>query len=148
MRFFFYGTLLDRDVTALVLGRRLPPTAWMPAVLPGHARRRARGVSFPVLARDPRSEALGAVVGGLSRRDVARLSAYEGPRYRIAFMNVRAGGALTRAAVFEPVEGGFETVSGPKGASWDLADWQQRFKRAFMRRIRPAFSAHPAYSTR
>ena len=25
MRFFFYGTLLDPDVTALVLGRRLPP---------------------------------------------------------------------------------------------------------------------------
>ena len=25
MRFFFYGTLLDRDVTAIVLGRRLSP---------------------------------------------------------------------------------------------------------------------------
>ena len=33
MRFFFYGTLLDSDVAALVLGRRLPPAAFMPASL-------------------------------------------------------------------------------------------------------------------
>ena len=35
MRFFFYGTLLDHDVTALVLGRRLPPAAFVPASLLG-----------------------------------------------------------------------------------------------------------------
>ena len=35
MRFFFYGTLLDRDVASLVLGRRLPPGAFVPAALPG-----------------------------------------------------------------------------------------------------------------
>ncbi len=148
MRFFFYGTLLDRDVTALVLGRRLPPSAWQPASLPGHIRRRAKGVSYPVLERDPRSEAPGAIVEGLSRRDVARLVAYEGPRYRISPMMVRVHGALRRVAVFEPIEGGFQIADGPKGMSWDLAKWQQRYKRAFIARIRPAFSAHPAYSAR
>ena len=44
MRFFFYGTLLDHDVASLVLGRRLPPNAYVPAALPGHARRRVRGL--------------------------------------------------------------------------------------------------------
>jgi Gamma-glutamyl cyclotransferase, AIG2-like len=53
MRFFFYGTLLDRDVMALVLGRRLPPAAYAAAVLRGHARRRAKGASYPTLMRDP-----------------------------------------------------------------------------------------------
>jgi hypothetical protein len=148
MRFFFYGTLLDRDVATLVLGRRLPPIAFSPAILPGHVRRRAKGVTYPVLSRDPRSEVSGVVVGGLSKRDVARLSAYEGPRYRIAYLKARIAGALTRVAVFEPVDGGFETISGPHGASWDLATWQQRYKRSFMARIKPVFSAHPAYSTR
>ena len=61
MRFFFYGTLLDRDVTALVLGRRLPPSAFEPAMLRGHSRRRARGVSYPVVVRDPRGEVSGAI---------------------------------------------------------------------------------------
>ena len=49
MRFFFYGTLLDRDVTALVLGRRLPPQAFVPATLPGHSRWRVQGGSYPVV---------------------------------------------------------------------------------------------------
>jgi len=144
MRFFFYGTLLDHDVTALVLGRRLPPQAFTPAALLGHARRNARGVTYPVVVRDPRSEVPGAIVGGLSKRDVARLSAYEGPRYRIAPLKVRVAGRLATVSVFEPLEERFQ----PTGGSWDLALWQRFHKRAFVDRIRRVFSAHPAYSRR
>lgn len=142
MRFFFYGTLLDRDVMALVLGRRLPPAAFRAAALPGHARRRVKGASYPIVVRDPCGEVSGMVVGGLSTRDVARLSAYEGPRYRIAPLKVRAGSRLVTVAVFEPVEQRFQPTSG----AWDLAAWQRRYKRAFVDRLRRAFSAHPAYS--
>jgi hypothetical protein len=137
MRFFFYGTLLDRDVACLVLGRRLPPQAYAAARLPGHARRRVRGASYPIVVRDPRSAVAGAVVGGLSLRDVARLSAYEGPRYRIAPLKVTVAGATTIVSVFEPVEARFQ----PTGGTWDLAAWQRRYKRAFLGRIRPGLSA-------
>jgi len=143
MRFFFYGTLLDPDVTALVLGRRLPPLAFVPATLPGHTRRRAKGASYPIVVRDPRGEVPGAVVGGLSGRDVARLSAYEGPRYRVAPLKVRMAGTLTTVSVFEPLEDRFQPVSG----SWDLTEWQRRYKRSFVARVRRAFSAPPAHST-
>jgi hypothetical protein len=54
--FFFYGTLLDHDVMALVIGRRLPPSAFVPATLKGHVRRRAKGVSYPILLRHPSGE--------------------------------------------------------------------------------------------
>lgn len=144
MRFFFYGTLLDRDVTALVLRRRLPPAAFVPAALPGHARRRVKGASYPIVVRDAPSEAVGAIVRGLSARDVARLSAYEGPRYRVAPLKVRVAGAMTIVSVFEPVEERFQPTSG----SWDLTSWQRRHKRAFLARVRPALSALPAYSRR
>jgi hypothetical protein len=144
MRFFFYGTLLDLDVTALVLGRRLPPAAFVPASLPGHARRRVKGASYPIVVRDPRGEVPGAIVGGLSARDVARLAAYEGPRYRIAPLKVRVAGALTTVSVFEPLENRFQPTSG----SWDLTLWQRRDKRAFIARVGRAFSARPAYSRR
>lgn len=137
MRFFFYGTLLDRDVAALVLGRRLPATSFVPAALPGHARKRVEGASYPIAVRDPRSEIAGAVVNGLSARDVARLSAYEGPRYRVAPLKVRIGGALSTVSVFAPLEEKFQPTSG----SWELASWQRRHKRAFLARIRPALSA-------
>ena len=137
MRFFFYGTLLDRDVTALVLGRRLPASAFAPAVLPGHARRKVKGASYPIAVRDPRSEVAGAVVSGLSARDVARLAAYEGPRYHIVPVKVRIAGVLSIVSVFAPVEERFQATGG----SWELPMWQHRHKRMFLARIRPALSA-------
>lgn len=137
MRFFFYGTLLDSDVASLVLGRRLPPGVFVPASLPGHARRRVKGASYPIVVRDPRSEVRGAIVGGLSARDVERLAAYEGPRYRIAQLKVKIGGAVTTVSVFEPIERRFE----PTGGAWELVPWQRRYKRAFLARVRPALSA-------
>jgi hypothetical protein len=144
MRFFFYGTLLDRDVTALVLRRRLPPAAFAPAALPGHARRRVKGASYPIAVRDPKNEVAGAVICGLSARDVARLAAYEGPRYRIAPLKVRISGVLSIVSVFAPLEERFQPTSG----SWELTSWQRRHKRAFLARLRPALSALDSRSRR
>ena len=52
-----------------------------------------QGVSYPILVREPGSEVDGVVVGGLTKRDVERLSAFEGPRYRIGPLKVRVGGS-------------------------------------------------------
>ncbi|MFZ5781491.1 MAG: gamma-glutamylcyclotransferase family protein [Pseudomonadota bacterium] len=144
MDFFFYGTLLDCDVMALVIGRRLPPAAFVRARLTGFARRRARGVSYPVLVRAPAGRVEGAVVGGLTRRDVERLAAYEGPRYRIAAVRVMQAGTARSVSIFEPLKESFEPVA----AGWDLAAWQGRHKRPFLARLRRALSALPAYSRR
>jgi len=140
--FFFYGTLLDVDVAALVLRRRLPPGAYVPASLPGHARWRAKGASYPVVVPDPRGEVAGVIVGGLSTRDVEYLAAYEGPGYRIVPLRVRSRGKLVTVAVFEPVVSRLQPSRDP----WDLALWQRRHKRTFVDRLRRAFSARPAYS--
>lgn len=137
MRFFFYGTLLDGDVTALVLGRRLPPRRFAPAVLPGHARWRVQGGSYPIAVPDRRAEVPGAVVEGLSARDVARLAAYEGPGYRIATLKVKVRGALAIVPVFEPLGGRLTPTNRP----WDIVSWQRRDKRAFLDRLKRAFSA-------
>ena len=142
MRFFFYGSLLDHDVTALVIGRRLPPSAWQPATLDGFSRRRARGVSYPVAIRDPRGTVKGAVVGGFSKREVERLTAYEGPRYHTVPLRVRMHGRIVTVSVFEPKEKAFQPVDG----DWSLIQWQRSDKRKFVHRIRKAFSAHPAFS--
>jgi hypothetical protein len=143
MRFFFYGTLLDRDVTALVLGRRLPPQAYTAARLPGHARRRVKNATYPIVIADHSAHVPGAVVGGLSGRDVARLAAYEGPGYRIAPLKVKVLGRLTEVSVFEPIQSRLQ----PSREPWDLALWQRRHKRAFVGRLKRAFSGRPAYST-
>jgi hypothetical protein len=143
MRFFFvYGSLLDPDLTALVVGRRLPPSAWVPATLSGFSRRKARGVSHPIAVRDPKGMVRGAVIGGFSEREVARLTIYEGPRYHTVPLKVRIGGRLTVVSVFEPKVNAFQPVDG----EWSLAEWQRRDKKKFVERMRKAFSTHPAFS--
>jgi CBS domain-containing protein len=137
MRFFFYGTLLDADVMALVIGRRLPPSAFQSAILPGHARRRAKGMTYPIVIREPADRVLGAVVGGLTARDVARLAAYEGPGYRIVPLRVVLAGRLATISVFEPVASRLQPSPWP----WDYALWKARHKRPFVGRLRKALSA-------
>jgi hypothetical protein len=142
MRFFFYGTLLDRDVTALVLGRRLPPQAFVPAVLSGYSRWRVQGGSYPIAVRDLQGEIEGAVVSGLSPRDVRRLTAYEGPGYRTVLMKVRLDGVLRDVFVFEPLVSKLQPTNRP----WQLKLWQRDDKKAFIDRIRPRFNEHREYS--
>ena len=142
MRFFFYGTLLDRDVTALVLGRRLPPQAFEPASLPGYSRWRVQGGSYPISIPDRKGEVEGCIVGGLSARDVARLAACEGSGYRVASLKVRVAGGLTRVSVFEPLVQKLQPTNRP----WDLMLWQRHDKRAFMARLVQALSGRRGYS--
>jgi hypothetical protein len=131
-RFFFYGTLLDPDVVAFVLGRRLPPAAFAPAFLPRHKRRRAEGKSYPIVVRAPSGRVAGAVVSGLSETDVARLAAYEGPGYRVVTVGVTATAGRRMVSMFEPLISHLP----PTNEAWDLALWQRRHKRAFIDRLR------------
>ena len=142
MRFFIYGTLLDPDVTALVLGRRLPPAKFLPAILPGYSRWRVQGGSYPISVPDRKGQVPGAIVGGLSARDVARLAAYEGPGYRIATLKVKVGEATTSVSVFEPIV----TRLKPTNKPWNLELWQRRDKRAFVGRLTRALNGRRGYS--
>lgn len=92
-----------------------------------------------MVVRAPDSEVSGAVISGLSTRDVARLAAYEGPGYRIVMVGVRIAGRRETVSMFEPV---FSHLQ-PSGEPWDLAPWQRRSKRAFVERLRRAVSAPP-----
>jgi hypothetical protein len=142
MRFFFYGTLLDRDVTALVLGRRLAASSFAPALLPGWSRWRVQGGSYPISIPDRKGSVAGAVVGGLSARDVARLAAFEGAGYRISSLKVRLGGALTSVSVFEPIVSKLKPTARP----WDLVLWQRQDKKIFVARLAKALSGRRGYS--
>ena len=133
MRFFFYGTLLDRDVMALVIGRRLPPQAYVTAGLPGHARRRAKNATYPIVVTARSGEVPGAVVGGLSHRDVARLAAYEGPGYRIAPLRVKAQGRMTEVSVVEPIQSRLQPSRGLLYI-WAILRWAGLVWAKFFRR--------------
>lgn len=133
MRFFFYGTLRDPDVRAIVLASRQEAIEAMPARLPGYRAVALRRLSYPTLRRKLGAGAIGEVVGGLDRIDAIRIAHFEGDGYRLASRQVRlASGGLVSAWVCLPRR----SLAGRVAGDWDLARWQRRHKRPFLVRTR------------
>ncbi len=130
MRFFFYGTLMDGDVRAAVLGAAAERLVVRPGVLVGFRRVNAPGRSWPVLVR-----AAGGCVDGVLAQDIdpplARaLVRYEGAAYRLARCRVRiASGTMVTASAFLPRK----PPAG--GRIWRHDAWLARDKPAFLARL-------------
>lgn len=93
MLLFLYGSLRDPAVLAARAGtpglRRGPPPPG--AVARGWRRAALPGSRYPTLVRAPSAAAAG-ILARVSAPALGRLSAYEGPRYRLARLRVRVDG--------------------------------------------------------
>jgi len=129
--FFFFGTLLDGDVLALVLGRGVADGDMQAAEIDGFRRVRVQGRAYPMLLPHPGGRVAGRLISGLDAVDVARLRVYEGPEYQIAPILVRTGAAMVKAEMF---------VCPPALAAdrreWSLEQWQLRHKRKVLPGLR------------
>jgi len=125
-RFFFYGTLLDADLQAAVIGRAVSSDALVPASISGFRRVRAAGQTYPMLVPGLATDRVdGAVASGFARQEIERLIAYEGEGYVLTTLPaLLADGGTTTAQVFLPVAGGLKASNEP----WDLATWQREDK--------------------
>ena len=132
MRAFFYGTLIDADVRAAVLGAAPRRLSVEPALLPGYRRVQMRKRSYPIIVPDARAAVAGVLMRGLNRADFARLLDYETDEYRAISAEVatRSGKRIV-AKVFAA-----SPRALPSPTPWNAADWQRRCKRAFLRRLR------------
>ena len=63
--YFFYGTLMDRDVLNIVSGLNLAPARLRPARLPGYRRVRVQDVQYPAVLRFEGYSVEGCVVHGI-----------------------------------------------------------------------------------
>ena len=128
--FFFYGTLLDADIRALVMGAGAPAEL-EPATLLGWRRQAHPRETYPLIVPAAGAAVEGAIARDLAPDTVSRLVVYEGPEYRIAAVEVQlTGGSVVAAEVFVPTDG----VGGT--APWDLATWQRRHKRRYLARMK------------
>ena len=129
MRFFFYGTLMDSDVRAVVLRPAAARLVSAPAVLTCFRRVHAPGQSWPVLIHCAGARVDGVIVD-VDLPSARRLVRYEGPAYRLVrcFVHTVAGAAF-RAVVFLP------RTPPAGGRTWRHATWLRRDKRPFLARL-------------
>lgn len=134
---FVYGTLLDDEVRALVLGRALASAQLAAARLRHHRRVYVAGRLYPVVQPRRGAAVDGLLLAGLDEEDYARLDAFEGTGYRRERQHIwpldAAGGEG------EPVSAWLYRPRGalqPSFREWRLDTWRTRDKAAFLRQAR------------
>lgn len=129
--FFFYGTLMDPDVRAAVLGTFTESESVSPAVLTGWKRVGLRARSYPVLVKSSNASVEGVQVSfapGAERAVTDLLTSFEGTEYRLETLMLSSGDT---ACVFVG-----SRRCHPTGRAWLFSDWERRHKRAFLFGIR------------
>ena len=116
---FFYGTLRDTNLLAVVLGRAVEDLDLVPAVLPGFEACAVKGQTFPFARRTEGHKAPGLLARGLTDPEIERLCFYEGAYlYGLSPQPVLVNGQEQIAEVFLSDHTGWE----PDG-TWDLDRW-------------------------
>lgn len=116
---FFYGTLCDADLRAIVLGRDTGPLPV--ASLPDHAVHHAGDAAWPLIRPSPGAQAQGLLAADLTAADLARLAFYEGGfGYHLRAVTVQTVNGPCPAQAWFP---GPDALAGPL---WSLADWAAR----------------------
>ena len=124
---FFFGTLMDLDVLAYLLGRPVDLASFVPAMLDGFRRVRVEGASYPTLVPAHRARLEGRLLRRISRRDIARINHYESGEYRAELHPVAtASGEHVAAWLFRGLDG-----LGATEEPWSLEAWQLTHKQAF-----------------
>jgi len=129
MDFFFYGTLMDANVLAAVVGRRISPTRMEAAVIEGYRRVYVAGAWYPMLVPAAGKRVEGCLVFGLGGDAAARIVRFEGRDYdRRAVTVSGARRGSTRALAFLARPG-----VRPSLREWDPASWRRHHKGAYLR---------------
>lgn len=139
MQLFVYGTLMDRDVLRVVLGRSFPAEHIEIAEIAGFRRVYVPGCNYPMLlAHHGSGRVEGLLVHGLDVECVHRLMVFEGSEYHLVPMMVaNAEGHAVRAGVFL-----CDRSVPPGHRDWFLEVWVRRYKRLFLRRAGQLMERH------
>ncbi|CAA7620222.1 putative avirulence induced gene (AIG) protein [Candidatus Terasakiella magnetica] len=137
MDLLVFGTLMDADILAAILGRRLSPAHMEAATIFDVRRVFVPRRPYPMLIRHPGTKIDGLLLRGLGLRDLARLDRYEGQEYRrirsarTAAMTVRDRNARTRP-VWLYVH---KMAEKTKSRDWHFTAWRSLHKTATLARL-------------
>lgn len=119
MRWFFYGTLTDREVLAIVLGRPVDPTALAEAAIAGYRRVAVRDAVYPALTPAPGATVAGVVAMLDAPDDEARLRWFEGDDYELVDALVATADGDVPTRVFVAGAG----MALRSDVDWTPGDW-------------------------
>ena len=115
---FFYGSLRDRDLVEIVLGRIVPAEALIDARAPGYRTLRMTGEAYPALLPQEGSTAEGVLLIAPTDGDIARLTYFEEAEYGLSSIAVETDAGVRDARYFRV------TAKRPPGdALWDFEKW-------------------------
>ncbi len=131
MEYFFYGTLMDGDVLARVIGQPVPPARMEAAVIEGYRRLYVAGAWYPMLVPEPGGRFEGRLVSGIDAVAEDSIAHFESDAYELEALPVRAARrGPVRALTFMARPG---VAASPE--EWDLASWRRRHKWTYLRLV-------------
>ncbi len=135
--FFFYGSLMDRELLEAVIDRTGDHLHMQPAQLAGYAAETAHGYSFPTLVARDDGLVRGIVTHGLSDDDVARISYFEDTEYAPSLVEVTTANARVAARAY--MSAGSLRSSGE---DWDFGHWRIHHKSVLVAVTRRVMREH------
>jgi Gamma-glutamyl cyclotransferase, AIG2-like len=122
--FFFYGSLMDRDMLEAVLGRTTRHLTFTPGWLPGYVAQTARGYTFPTLIEHRTGRVDGTVTQGLTQDDVDRIVYFEDTdEYAPLVVDIATAKTDVAAQIFMAT-----TALPSTGEAWSFDRWRKHDK--------------------
>jgi hypothetical protein len=116
--FFFFGTLMDRDVLGRVVDRPIAPAEMTEAWLWGYRRHAARNVPYPVLRPHRACHVKGWLFQPRSFDERARVDHFESEEYEPSIMRVQAGTRMVTAYGYLDLADVFDVLDEDWSLHW------------------------------
>ncbi|MEM1299912.1 MAG: NUDIX domain-containing protein, partial [Pseudomonadota bacterium] len=117
---FFFGSLRDKALLEVVLGRAVADADVVPATAPGYIALALGHEAYPYLAERPDGLAVGVVARNLTTADIARLEYFEEAEYGLAPISVQTTAGHVDAAYFAA---GDKLDGKERDILWDYDAW-------------------------
>ena len=127
---FLYGTLCDRELLEICLGRSLATVSLLSATLENHSVFWVKNRNFPVVKFDQGSFAQGLVVLGLKDHDLQQLDFYEGGfnyELRKASVILKDHGLSSKNSKIDAYVYFINDDNIEVDKRWNLDEWQRRY---------------------
>ena len=135
--FFFYGSLMDRELLEAVLGRDASDLKFTPGWLKGYVAEIAANYSFPTMVEHRSGRVDGLVVEHLTAADVERIAYFEDEEYTPTVADIATADTEVSAHIYVAT-----ARLKSSGKTWSFDHWRRHDKPLLLAITRKVMSEH------